>query len=123
MNLWEGGEEHRNLGVRHPYSSILDNEFYLRNSVIVVELLGTHLYLTALRIFYRDGEYLNKDFLESLLVGPNFFGQGAVVTIVQPDLLVLGELLEEVDRVLQDLHHAEVAGLQGQGIGLQKWKI
>ena len=62
------------MGVRHPDTSILDNEFHLHYSIIVVELLGTHLYLTALRIFNGDGEYLNKDFLESLLVGPNFLG-------------------------------------------------
>lgn len=108
------------MGVGHPYSSILDNEFHLHNSVIVVELLGSHLDLTALCIFNGGGEYLNKDFLESLLVGPNLLGKGAVVTIVQPDLLVLGELLEEADRVLQDLHYAEVAGFQHQRIGLQE---
>ena len=85
-----------------------------------MELLGTHLDLTALCIFNGGGEYLNKDFLESLLVGLNLLGKGAVITIVQPDLLVLGELLEEADRVIQDLHNAEVAGFQNQRIGLQE---
>lgn len=85
-----------------------------------MECLGTHLDLTALRIFNGDGEYLNKDFLESLQVGPDLLGERAVVNIVQPDLLVLGELLEEVDRVLQDLYNAEVAGMHDQRFGLQE---